>query len=78
MNYIYVSIPETPNITHFTSPQFPSGTVLVNTAALGTQLRFGRLAPLQQDVVQHLLLLRGKQYEESYPYQIAPQHESRL
>ena len=33
--YFYGRIPETPHITHFTSPQFPCGTVLVNTAASG-------------------------------------------
>lgn len=78
MNYIYVSIPETPNTTHFTSQQFPSGTVLVNTAAQGILPRVGRLGLLPPDVVRSLLSLRGKQYEESYPYQIVPRHESQL
>lgn len=65
MERIYVSIPETPHITHFTSPQFPRGTVLVNTAASGMPPRFDRLGWLPSEVVQELLASRGlQQYKE--------------
>lgn len=66
MERIYVSIPETPHITHFTSPQLPAGVVIVNTAALANPLRFGHLAPIRQDVLRYLLSQRGQRPEESF------------
>ena len=64
MERIYVSIPETPHITHFTSPQFPRGTVLVNTAALGMPPRVGRLGWLPPVVAKRILGLRGIQQRQ--------------
>lgn len=78
MERIYVSIPETPHITHFTSPQLPAGVVIVNTAALANPLRFGHLAPIRQDVLHYLLSRRGQQPEESFPDLPELPRESRL
>lgn len=64
MERIYVSIPETPHITHFTSPQFPCGTVLVNTAASGKPPRVGRLGWLPPVVAEQILGLRGIQQRQ--------------
>ena len=64
MERIYVSIPETPHITHFTSPQFPCGTVLVNTAASGKPPRVGRLGWLPPVVAEQIRGLRGIQQRQ--------------